>query len=87
MSSPERLNVLLSRARDALILIGNADTFMKARKGREAWIKLFELLLKDGHVYNGFPVKCERHPDRTALLTCSEDFDKKCPEGGCSEPW
>jgi hypothetical protein len=27
MKSPERLNVLLSRARDGLILIGNMDTF------------------------------------------------------------
>lgn len=37
MSSPQRLNVLLSRARNALILIGNATTFLDARKGKELW--------------------------------------------------
>jgi len=42
MSSPERLNVLLSRARDGLIMIGNIQTFTKARKGAEIWLKLVE---------------------------------------------
>ncbi|KAG5647446.1 hypothetical protein DXG03_009376 [Asterophora parasitica] len=32
MFSPERLNVLLSRARNALIMIGNAKTFINSRK-------------------------------------------------------
>ncbi|KAG9689169.1 P-loop containing nucleoside triphosphate hydrolase protein, partial [Aureobasidium melanogenum] len=35
LSSPERLNVLLSRARNALILIGNAATFKSAHTGQE----------------------------------------------------
>ncbi|KAI1989899.1 hypothetical protein LOZ53_003465 [Ophidiomyces ophidiicola] len=33
MASPERVNVLLSRARNALILIGNAKTFLGGRRG------------------------------------------------------
>jgi DNA replication protein DnaC len=41
----------------------------------------------DGHVYDGFPVKCEQHPDRVALLTEKDHFDTVCPNGGCSEPW
>lgn len=32
MASPERVNVLLSRARNALFMIGNANTFAKSRK-------------------------------------------------------
>ncbi|KAG9613201.1 P-loop containing nucleoside triphosphate hydrolase protein, partial [Aureobasidium melanogenum] len=40
LSSPERLNVLLSRARNALILIGNTATFTD----NETWKKLFSLL-------------------------------------------
>ena len=87
MSSPERLTVLLSRARDAMIMIGNADTFMKARKGNESWNILFKTLKSKGHIYGGFPVKCEKHPDRTALLKTADDFDKDCPDGGCREPW
>lgn len=87
MSSPERLNVLLSRSRDALILIGNAETFLNARKGGELWNKFFDLLKHGRHIYDGLPVKCERHPDRTAVLRRAIDFDEECPDGGCKEPW
>ncbi|KAJ7284985.1 P-loop containing nucleoside triphosphate hydrolase protein [Mycena rebaudengoi] len=86
MFAPERLNVLLSRPRNAFIMIGNVDTFMNARKGGELWTKYFGLLRAGGHVYDGLPVKCERHPDRTALLKSPADFANECPEGGCKEP-
>jgi hypothetical protein len=68
MFSPQRLNVLLSRARNALIMIGNATTFMKAKKGKDLWNTLFGLLNEGGHMYDGLPVKCERHQDRRANL-------------------
>ncbi|TGJ80061.1 hypothetical protein E0Z10_g8693 [Xylaria hypoxylon] len=63
MAAPERLNVLISRARNALIMIGNADTLMGASKGRAEWIKLFDHLKSRGGIHDGFPVKCEKHPD------------------------
>ena len=87
MFSPERLNVLLSRARNALIMIGNAETFLHARKGRELWASLLDILSNDNHVYDGLPVQCERHPTRTAILTSPKDFEEKAPDGGCEEPW
>jgi len=87
MAAPERLNVLLSRARNALIMIGNIETFSEARKGHDTWSQLFGLLREDGHVYDGFPVKCERHTDRHNLLKEPGDFDHECPDGGCKEPW
>ena len=87
MYSPERLNVLLSRARNGLIMIGNPDTFKKSRKGKEIWSKLFDLLAEGKHIYEGLPVICERHPDRKAILQKANDFDEKCPSGGCQEPW
>ncbi|KAH7394503.1 P-loop containing nucleoside triphosphate hydrolase protein [Pyrenochaeta sp. MPI-SDFR-AT-0127] len=86
MAAPQRVNVLLSRARNALILIGNANTFTNSRKGKEVWIPLMDQLKRNGHVYDGFPVKCEKHPDRKTLLTEAEQFDSVCPDGGCSEP-
>ncbi|KAH9863899.1 hypothetical protein J1614_009831 [Plenodomus biglobosus] len=86
MSAPQRVNVLLSRARNALIMIGNPDTFINARKGRDVWVPLMNQLTRDGHVYDGFPVKCEQHPKKTALLTEATHFDIVCPDGGCSEP-
>lgn len=87
MSSPQRVNVLLSRARNALIMIGNAKTFMNSRKGKQIWIPLMDNLKRDGHVYDGFPIKCEQHPEKKALLSEKEQFDLVCPDGGCSEPW
>lgn len=87
MAAPERLNVLLSRARNALIMIGNAETFLHARKGGEIWQKCLNMLKESGHVYEGFPVKCEKHPDRTETLSTPEAFDKHVPDGGCNAPW
>ena len=87
MKSPERLNVLVSRARNALILIGNSETFIHARKGSNMWRKFFDHLNNHDHIYEGFPIKCEKHPDRTALLSSPDEFDLQCPDGGCKEPW
>lgn len=87
MCAPERLNVLLSRARNALIMLGNADTFKNARNGQELWQQLFNLLIDGKHVYHGLPVKCERHPNTTEILSQVNDFDSKCPDGGCLLPW
>ena len=86
MAFPERLNVLLSRARDALIMIGNAQTFLESPKGKDLWTRFFELLTGGGHIYDGFPVKCDRHTDRKALLREPVDFENECPDGGCKEP-
>ncbi|KAF8874384.1 P-loop containing nucleoside triphosphate hydrolase protein [Mucidula mucida] len=87
MFSPERVNVLLSRARNGLIMIGNSHTFTNARKGRELWTKLITMLNHDGHVYDGLPVMCQRHPDRVAIIKSIAQFDVDCPDGGCSESW
>jgi hypothetical protein len=87
MSEPERVNVLLSRARDALIIIGNAATFMQSRKGRFVWVPLLNLLKEGGHIYDGLPIKCERHPNRQCLIRNETEFETECPDGGCSEPW
>ncbi|KAJ7707709.1 P-loop containing nucleoside triphosphate hydrolase protein [Mycena rosella] len=86
MFSPERLNVLLSRARNSLVMIGNAETFQRSRKGHALWTKLISMLEAQGHLYEGLPVKCEKHPDRTAVLSRPRDFETECPNGGCQEP-
>jgi len=87
MYSPERLNVLLSRARNALIMIGNAATFTGSRKGGELWTRLFMMLRAKNHIHEGLPVRCFRHPDRTAVVRDPKEFDAYCPDGGCQEPW
>ncbi|RDW66353.1 hypothetical protein BP6252_09988 [Coleophoma cylindrospora] len=86
MAAPERLNVLLSRARNALIMVGDSETFINARKGKELWHKLFDMLKEGDHVYEGFPVRCEKHHTRKAILSRPDDFEIHCPDGGCREP-
>ncbi|KAI0869260.1 P-loop containing nucleoside triphosphate hydrolase protein [Hypoxylon argillaceum] len=86
MAAPERLNVLVSRARNALIMIGNAETFMNATKGRDEWKKLFDHFKSRGKIYDGFPVKCEKHPDCKMTIRSPDEFDLHCPDGGCAEP-
>lgn len=87
MAAPQRLNVLISRARNALIMIGNAETFRKSKKGKETWVPFLDHLNEGRHLYDGLPVKCERHPQTMDILKNKEDFDTKCPDGGCSLPW
>ncbi|KAK4152576.1 helicase required for RNAi-mediated heterochromatin assembly 1 [Chaetomidium leptoderma] len=85
MSAPERLNVLITRARNGIVLIGNMDTFMRSKKGQTTWHPFFDLLKAKGHLYDGLPVMCGKHPERTALLKEPADFDKSSPDGGCIE--
>ena len=87
MAAAQRLNVLLSRARNGLIIIGNASTFRASRKGKQTWAPLIEKLSQAKQLFDGLPIKCERHPNKKALLKRPEDFDLECPDGGCPEPW
>lgn len=80
MSSPERLNVLLTRARDALIVLGNRKTFLANRKNAAVWKQFFEILQRNGQIYDGLPITCENHPETLSTLKASElDF---CYNGG-----
>jgi hypothetical protein len=69
-----------------MILIGNSKTFLKSRQGKDLWSKFFRILADGSHIYDGLPVKCERHPDRKLVLRQPDEFDQ-CKDGGCSEPW
>lgn len=83
----ERLNVLLSRARNCIIMFGNMETFMHSKRGQETWLPFFTSMKSRNNLYDGLPVKCEKHPEKKALLMKPDDFDRCCPDGGCAQPW
>ena len=87
MAAPERLIVLLSRARKALVLIGNSQTFLASRKGGETSNDLFDMLAESNCLLECPPVKCEQHAEWQQLTREPSDFDSHCPDGGCSAPW
>ncbi|KAI9159145.1 NFX1-type zinc finger-containing protein 1 [Paramyrothecium foliicola] len=84
LSARERLVVLMSRARNGIILFGNMNTFIRSTKGGELWQKYFEALKEKGFLFDGVPTHCEQHPDRHVVLKTPEDFDQHCPDGGCA---
>ncbi|OAQ98505.1 hypothetical protein LLEC1_01897 [Akanthomyces lecanii] len=86
MKSPERLNVLLSRARDGIIMFGNMETFLASPQGQDCWVPFFSLMREKNYLHDGLQVYCLQHPERTAILSTPQAFDLKCPDGGCSEP-
>jgi hypothetical protein len=87
MAAAERLNMLVTRARDGMIMLGNMETFTSSKKGRSTWVPFFEVLKAEGKLYDGLPVRCERYPERTALLKEPSDFSANCPDGGCTKMW
>ncbi|KAK1144124.1 hypothetical protein N8T08_005786 [Aspergillus melleus] len=85
MTAPQRLNVLLSRARDILIMIGNIETFASSKKGKEVWRPFIDLLHAGHHLLDGLPIICEQH-QQEALICAPQDFATLCPDGGCHLP-
>ena len=78
-----RVTVLLSRARDGLIILGNRETLTSSRKGAALWNGIFHNLDAHNQVFEGLPIKCMLH-DTPELLTTVESFDRCSPNGGCS---
>ena len=87
LREPERINVLLSRARHGLILIGSASTLRNAKsaEARRHWGKVLGLLEQRSSVLTGFPAQCQMHGTVT-MLDSPEAFEKHAPQGGCNRP-
>lgn len=80
LRTPNRINVLLSRAKHGMYIIGNSET----SRGVEMWGKVLEILEKDGNVGPRLELSCPRHPDTPIFVTEPENFVQFSPEGGCS---
>ncbi|KAG2495742.1 hypothetical protein HYH03_006339 [Edaphochlamys debaryana] len=87
LSEPERINVLLSRARQGMVLIGNSDTLRNAKspEARRHWGRVLRTLEAEGFVAPGLPACCQQHGTRQLLIQ-PPDFARLAPDGGCTQP-
>ena len=85
LTSPQRVNVLLSRARDGLYLFGNANCLRAGSKpkGGGAAVNTWEIVLRHMPVRAGVPVRCEQHGTKQQLA-CAAAFAESAPAGGCA---
>ncbi|RAH69049.1 uncharacterized protein BO66DRAFT_421080 [Aspergillus aculeatinus CBS 121060] len=81
LKSPNRINVLLSRAKHGMYLIGDANTASTA----PMWASVIELFEKNENIGPYIELDCERHPHNAMQVSCPDDFSVKSPEGGCAE--
>ena len=85
MGRPERINVLLSRARNGMFLLGNKKTLLKSNNS--TWKQIFQKFENENLISEGFPAKitCTVHGhSETKLLKFSNDFDNALKAKGCT---
>ena len=83
---PERVNVMLSRARHGMIILGNDQTLRHAKNpaGARLWSGKLDQMAQDQQLYDGFPAYCEMHGSPAAQkLSTPEAFAFAVPCGGC----
>ncbi|KAK6528856.1 hypothetical protein TWF694_004090 [Orbilia ellipsospora] len=81
LKTPNRINVLLSRAKHGMYIIGDASTSVYV----PMWRRVMTLLEENGNLGPKLQLHCARHPSKKTFVGCPEDFELYCPEGGCSE--
>ncbi|KAL3439805.1 hypothetical protein BJX65DRAFT_317439 [Aspergillus insuetus] len=80
LRTPNRINVLLSRAKHGMYLIGNSRT----SKGVDMWGKVLDMLERDGNIGGALDLTCPRHPETLIRVSEPDHFVQYSPEGGCS---
>jgi len=79
LKTTNRINVLVSRAKHGMYLIGNADTY----SNQPMWANIQSMLQGAGLVGKAFALCCPRHPDTEIQVFQPDDFARLSPEGGC----
>ncbi|KAL3665452.1 hypothetical protein V7S43_009487 [Phytophthora oleae] len=80
LKTPNRINVLLSRAKHGLILVGHGQLL---RAKSPLWEKVLGQLQRDGCYGDGLLLHCQQHPDYRRIATEPKSFALLAPDGGC----
>ncbi|TWU73734.1 hypothetical protein ED733_000742 [Metarhizium rileyi] len=74
LSTSNRINVLLSRAKHGMYIVGNANTY----KNVSMWNEVIGIMETGGNIGTSLELQCPRHPD-TPILSCAvEDVKSAC---------
>jgi hypothetical protein len=82
LRTPNRINVLLSRAQHGMYLIGNADTYGNV----PMWVEVRRMLDEAGALGTALELQCPRHPETPIRCSEAEHFARFSPDGGCHLP-
>ncbi|KAK2031684.1 P-loop containing nucleoside triphosphate hydrolase protein [Colletotrichum zoysiae] len=80
LSTPNRINVLLSRAKHGMYIIGNSSTSSHV----PMWAQVIEILQNSGNIGRELELQCPRHPDGASFVSRAEHFIQSSPDGGCN---
>ncbi|KAL4785910.1 hypothetical protein BJX76DRAFT_366539 [Aspergillus varians] len=81
LKTSNRINVLLSRAKHGMYIIGNADTASCV----PMWSSVIRMLEDGGNIGPKLQLECSRHPQSRIYVSTPEGFLEQAPEGGCAE--
>ncbi|KAL7929042.1 hypothetical protein V8C35DRAFT_203887 [Trichoderma chlorosporum] len=82
LSTSNRINVLLSRAKHGMYIIGNSNTYYNV----PMWEQVIDMLTASGCIGTSLELQCDRHPDIPIRVSEPDHFRLFSPESGCNLP-
>jgi hypothetical protein len=82
LRTENRINVLLSRAKHGMFLVGNSQTYLHVKM----WRDVYDQLAAMHAVGEALGLCCPRHPETPILCSQPDDFLRHSPAGGCNLP-
>ncbi|KAH7040050.1 uncharacterized protein B0I36DRAFT_234919 [Microdochium trichocladiopsis] len=82
LKTSNRINVLLSRAKHGMYVIGNSSTY----GGVQMWSEVLDILRGGGNFGQSLDLCCPRHPETPIVVSEPDHFLQFAPEGGCLIP-
>jgi hypothetical protein len=81
LRTSNRVNVLLSRAKQGMYLVGNHKLF--CAKSEDVWRGVIDNFERQGYLGDGFPLYCCNHPEKTNVVSDPDMLRLIAPDGGC----
>ncbi|KAK2683984.1 DNA2/NAM7 helicase-like, C-terminal [Fusarium oxysporum f. sp. vasinfectum] len=79
LKTSNRINVLLSRAKHGMYIIGNGNSYNKV----PMWAHVMKMLASGQNLGTKLELQCARHPDTPIFVSHPDHFLQFSPESGC----